>query len=113
MKRAVSGKTTAGFRARGDSLIANYGYQDGSGDFFITIDTDKCDGCGACVEACPAGCFEVVEDPNDPLRDGPVAVVTEAVRKKIRFVCGQCKSAAGQPPPCAKACRHGAVGLSW
>ena len=28
-------------------MLANYGYKDASGDFFITIDTDKCDGCGA------------------------------------------------------------------
>jgi hypothetical protein len=31
-------------------LIANYGYKDGSGEYFITLDTDKCDGCGKCVE---------------------------------------------------------------
>jgi hypothetical protein len=27
-------------------MIANYGYKDGSGEFFISIDTDCCDGCG-------------------------------------------------------------------
>ncbi|MBW1829530.1 MAG: 4Fe-4S binding protein [Deltaproteobacteria bacterium] len=54
-------------------MLANYGYKDGSGDFFITLDTDKCDGCGDCVTACPNGVFEVVdEDPNDPMREEPV-----------------------------------------
>ena len=31
-------------------MIANYGYKDGSGDWFISIDTDRCNGCGKC---CP------------------------------------------------------------
>ena len=45
-------------------MIANYGYKDGSGDFFIAIDTDKCNGCGDCVSACPYGVYVVGEDPN-------------------------------------------------
>ena len=53
-------------------MLANYGYKDASGDFFITIDTDKCNGCGDCVTACPARNFAVLdEDPNDPLREDP------------------------------------------
>jgi Fe-S-cluster-containing hydrogenase component 2 len=95
-------------------LIANYGYKDGSGDFFITIDTGKCDGCKACVRACPADCFEVGEDPNDPLRDEPVAIVCDAVRKKIKYVCGQCKPTAGRSPlPCMVACPQDAISHSW
>ena len=31
-------------------MIANYGFKDGSGDWFIVIDTDKCNGCGKCVD---------------------------------------------------------------
>ena len=49
-------------------MIANYGYMDGSGQYFIKIDSDKCDGCGDCVTACPAGVLEVGEDENDPFR---------------------------------------------
>ena len=72
-------------------MLANWGYQDGSGAYFITIDTDKCDGCGKCVEACPQGVFEVGEDPADPLREEPVAFVAEEHRKKLRFSCSPCK----------------------
>ncbi len=96
-------------------MLANYGYKDGSGEFFITIDTDKCDGCGECVSACPSSCFEVLdEDPNDPLREEPVAVVGEAQRKKLKYACAQCKPASDRPPlPCVEACSPGAISHSW
>ena len=47
-------------------MIANYGYKDGSGEYFIAIDTDKCDGCGDCVPVCPGKVLITDEDPNDP-----------------------------------------------
>ena len=95
-------------------MIANYGFKDGSGDFFITIDTDKCDGCRACVAACPQGLFEVGEDPNDPLSDDPIAMVAEGMRKKIKFACSQCKPVSDRPPlPCVSACAPGAITHSW
>jgi len=96
-------------------MIANYGYKDGSGNYFITIDTDKCDGCGDCAQACPQGVFEVVdEDPNDPLRDEPVAVVPEQQRKKIKYTCASCKPV-GETPllPCIAACNQSAISHSW
>ena len=43
-------------------MLANYGYKDGSGEYFITIDTDKCNGCNACVEACPNNVLEAAEE---------------------------------------------------
>ena len=96
-------------------MLANYGYKDASGDFFITIDTDKCDGCGACVGACPADVFEVLdEDPNDPLRDEPVACVTDNNRKKLKYTCSLCKPSSNRPPlPCVEACQTGAISHSW
>ena len=95
-------------------MITNYGYKDGSGDFFITIDTDKCDGCGKCVEACPANVFEVGEDANDPLSETEVAFVSDGERKKIKYTCGPCKPIADRPPlPCAAACEAGAITHSW
>ena len=46
-------------------MRANYGYTDGSGEWYITIDTNKCDGCRACAEACPEGCFAIEVDDYD------------------------------------------------
>lgn len=53
-------------------MLANYGYKDDSGVFFITIDTDRCNGCGDPAGDCPAHNFAVIdEDPNDPLHEDP------------------------------------------
>ncbi|MBW2057391.1 MAG: 4Fe-4S binding protein [Deltaproteobacteria bacterium] len=95
-------------------MLANYGYKDGSGEYFISIDTDRCDGCGDCVRACPYGVLEIMEDPNDPFREEPVAVVTEAERKKIKYTCGPCKPVTNRPVlPCVAACKPGAISHSW
>ncbi len=108
-------------------MIANYGYKDGSGEYFIAIDTDKCNGCGACVDACPHGVFEVGEDPVDPFREEPVARATDEQRRKLRYTCASCKpyltSLAGVATeaslremknlPCVRACEPGAISHSW
>jgi len=95
-------------------VIANYGYKDGSGEYFITIDTDKCNGCGKCVDACPYGVMAVGEDPNDPLSDQEAAFVTEAERKKIKYTCAPCKPTSGKKtPPCINACEMDAITHSW
>ena len=96
-------------------MLAHYGYSDASGSYFITIDTDKCDGCGDCVVACPAHIFEVLdEDPNDPMRDEPVAVVAAGKKKKVRYECNPCKPQGDSPPlPCIEACKGGAILHSW
>ncbi len=96
-------------------MRVHYGYKDASGDFYITIDTARCDGCGDCVTACPAGVFEVVrEDPNDPLRDEPVVVVKEDKKKKLKYECGPCKPVSGHAPlPCVRACTGEAITHSW
>ena len=96
-------------------MLANYGYKDASGDFFITIDTGQCDGCGNCVTACPMGVFLLEdEDPNDPLRDEPVALVAEKKKKKLKYECGGCKPLSHSPPlPCVEACKSGAISHSW
>ncbi len=96
-------------------MFANYGYKDGSGDYFLTIDTDKCDGCGDCVTACPAQLFAVVdEDPNDPLREEPVVIVVKEKTKKIKYECNPCKPPDKKPVlPCVVACKKGAIAHSW
>ena len=95
-------------------MIANWGYQDGSGSYYIAIDTDRCDGCGRCVPACPAQVLAVGEDPADPLRDEPVALVVEAARKKLALRCAVCKPNQNRPPlPCLAACPKDALKHSW
>lgn len=95
-------------------MKANYGYKDGSGEFFITVDTDFCDGCGKCVEACPAGVLEVVENELDPLAEELVSAVTEEHRKKIKYSCAPCKPTSGPIElPCMQACEPGAITHSW
>jgi NAD-dependent dihydropyrimidine dehydrogenase PreA subunit len=96
-------------------MLANYGYSDGSGEYFIAIDTERCNGCGDCVEACPAKVFVVVEeDPNDPMREEPVAIVASNKIHKIKYECNPCKpSGHGPPPPCVQVCKAGAISHSW
>ena len=95
-------------------MLANYGYKDGSGDFFITIDTDKCNGCGDCVKVCPAKVLELGTDESDPFREIPVVAVSEEHRKKIKYSCAPCKTTSGKVVlPCVKSCQLCAISHSW
>lgn len=95
-------------------MLANHGYKDGSGEYYITIDTEKCNGCGKCVDACPAKVLVTVEDANDPFREVPVVVVTDEHRKKIKYSCAPCKPMTGRKElPCIVACELGAIIHSW
>lgn len=93
-------------------MKANYGYMDGSGEFYITIDTDLCLTCAdrGCVKACPAGLFEIIVDDYDD----EVAAIKEEHRKKVKYDCGPCKPVSDRPPlPCVAACSPGALTHSW
>lgn len=97
-------------------MIANYGYKDGSGDFFISVDTEKCDGCEDCVTACPAGVFEMVEDEFDIDAENELAAVSREHSRKLKYSCGPCKPASGfdkSDLPCVKSCEPGAIDHSW
>jgi len=91
-------------------MLANYGYKDGSGEFFITIDTDKCDGCSKCVDACPANVLEMIVDDYDET----VVTVTDEHRRKIKYSCAPCKPTSGaRNLPCQVSCSPGAIAHSW
>lgn len=96
-------------------MLANFGYKDGSGEYFIAIDTDKCNGCGDCVPACPAGILELRDNEYDPLAETRIAVVKEANRKRVKYDCAPCKPAGGgaRALPCVSACMPNAIGHSW
>jgi ferredoxin len=94
-------------------MIANYGFKDGSGDWYVTIDTDKCNGCGKCPEVCPAKILEVGPDEIDIFREEPVAFVKHEERKKIRYSCAPCRPGYGaEPAPCVGVCEPKAISHS-
>lgn len=92
-------------------MIVHYGYIDGSGEYFIVIDSDKCNGCRKCVEKCPQGALEMVTEFID-LEDKTVAAVSEAHRKKISYTCAECKPQENKTP-CVLACPQGAIKCIW
>lgn len=101
-------------------MIANYGYRDGSGEYYVTIDTDLCIECEGrwCVEACPERMFEIERDDYDD----QVATIAASARKLLKERCASCKSsfqndaspAGGYGSlPCTTACESGAISHSW
>ncbi len=95
-------------------MKASYGYKDATGDFFITIDTDLCDGCGACITACFANVLMIGENENDPLNEKLVATIAKEQRKKIRYSCESCKPSDNRPPlPCQISCKSKSIEHSW
>jgi len=93
-------------------MKANYGYMDGSGEYYITIDTDKCIDCShhACVAGCPKEMFHIITDDYDD----EVAAIKEDFRKKLKYDCADCKPVGERPPlPCQVACNYDAIEHSW
>jgi len=99
-----SGEATA------ETAKVNYGYSDGSGEYFITIDTGRCDGCGECVLVCPGGVFSIARNDNDE----PKAVVREALRQELSLACPGLESCHRTlPRNCHAVCPHDALAHSW
>jgi predicted CoA-substrate-specific enzyme activase len=87
-----------------------YGYSDGTGEYFITVDTSLCSGCGECVEVCPAFLFAL--ETNDAGNDK--AVIKEEHRKKIASLCpgaDACRESNGKN--CQSVCQPQAISHSW
>jgi len=87
-----------------------YGYSDATGNYFITVDNDLCDGCGRCVKACPASIFEIALDDSGAKK----VKVADAVRKKISILCpGLYKCNSENKNNCHTACPKAAITHSW
>jgi len=89
----------------------HYGYSDGSGEYYITIDTDKCNGCGKCVMQCPESALQI-EAMFIDLEDKNSVSVTEAHRKKIKYTCASC-TPERNTAPCVLACQPKAIKCTW
>lgn len=90
-------------------MKVQYGYSDGTGEYFITIDYNLCNGCGECIKQCPAGIF-IPEKDGASLR----AVVKEESRKRLAALCpgaGACPL--GKTKSCQYLCPVKAVSHSW
>ena len=92
-------------------MITHYGYSDGSGDYYITLDTDKCNGCGLCIQKCPQGMLQL-ETIFIDLEDKTVASVKEEHRKKIKYTCASCKPETNKTI-CQLACKTEALKCTW
>lgn len=93
-------------------MIANYGYKDAEGEFYLTINTDHCVECPEkpCVAACPQSILIVEEDPYGD----EVVAVDDAKRKKLKYECSGCKPNLDRPPlPCVAACPTESLRHSW
>jgi NAD-dependent dihydropyrimidine dehydrogenase PreA subunit len=91
-------------------MITHFGYTDGSGKYYVSIDDEKCDGCKSCVEKCPQKILTIDTVMVD-LDDKDVAAVLESQRKKIKYTCASCHQ--GKELPCVLACTKGAIGATW
>ncbi|MEM2930913.1 MAG: 4Fe-4S binding protein [Thermoproteota archaeon] len=92
-------------------MITHYGYSDASGEYYIIIDTGKCNGCGKCVEQCPQKALELTTIMVN-LEDKPVAAVLEEHRKRIKYTCSPCKPELKRTP-CITACEQKAITCIW
>ncbi len=107
---ALFAKDRAEGKGKREEMKISYGYSDGTGEYYITFNTGKCDGCGKCVEACPAAVLEVGR--ND--QGQPKARVKDAVRKKLHLVCpGYQNCSLSHQVNCHSACPNEAITQTW
>ena len=104
-------KSRLNAKKRVNQTITHYGYSDGSGEYYIIIDAEKCNGCGECIQKCPQNVLKM-ETAFIDLEDKMVAAVTEEQRKKIRYTCSPCKPER-DTAPCVQACDQKALKLAW
>ena len=91
-------------------MIVHYGYRDATGDYRITVNTDKCDGCGDCLDICPEKFFELEEDDYDDIK----VIVKKDMINKVGILCpgaSVCKDA--NKLNCIEVCEKKAISMSW
>lgn len=91
-------------------MIIHYGYSDGSGKYYVSIDAEKCNACKICIEKCPQNALKIDTVMID-IEDKQVAVVHEAHRKKIQYTCASCHQK--KEIHCAQSCKKGAIAATW
>jgi ferredoxin len=93
-----------------DETKIQYGYNDGTGDYYITINREQCDGCGKCASVCPEAVFEIVQEDGRK----PKARVVETVRKRLSNICPGYRSCSSKHTDnCRSACHKDAISLTW
>jgi NAD-dependent dihydropyrimidine dehydrogenase PreA subunit len=91
-------------------MIAHYGYTDGTGEYYIIIDTDKCDGCGKCVEICPKNVYELHLDDYEK----SVVRVRADVMKSLHYDClGYHRTCINDEKNCQNVCSQDAINHTW
>jgi benzoyl-CoA reductase subunit A len=91
-------------------MKVNYGFTDATGDYYITIDTSKCDGCGECVDVCPSGLLTVINEDGT----GPKAKVKDELKKKMSILCpGFYACRTSNKSDCHIVCKQNTITHSW
>ena len=94
----------------GHEIRVNYGYADGSGEYYLRIDTDRCDSCGDCVRACPEEILEMAADDCGESK----AVVKPEFGQSLGYAClGYHAHCREREVNCHAACRPDAIEHSW
>jgi ferredoxin len=86
-------------------MIIQYGYADGIGEFYISINSSICNVCCKCINECPEKIFEIyVNEINEKM-----VKVKDEMSNKIGYICpGQNKCG-----KCVNICELSAIKLSW
>ncbi|MDO8670428.1 MAG: 4Fe-4S binding protein [Dehalococcoidia bacterium] len=91
-------------------MIVQYGYTDGTGEYYLIIDTDQCSGCENCVPACPSHVFEMYVDDDEETK----AKVRRQATKALGTICpGNLTEGTDCQGICRTICATHAISHSW
>jgi predicted CoA-substrate-specific enzyme activase len=93
-----------------EDMKVHYGYSDGTGNYYISIDAGKCNSCGKCASVCPSAVFEMVSSDGGQ----PRAMVKESLRKKLAQVCpGHLACSETHKENCHSVCDKSIISHTW